>query len=61
MFVALGIMSVTWMAVVAVLVVAQKVLPAKAALDMPVGLAIVGLGALIVAAPSAVPGLVASM
>jgi predicted metal-binding membrane protein len=61
MFVALGIMSVTWMAVVAVLVGAQKVLPAKAALDMPVGLAIVGLGALIVAAPSAVPGLVASM
>jgi predicted metal-binding membrane protein len=61
MFVALGIMSVTWMAVVAVLVGAQKVLPAKAALDMPVGLAIVGLGALIVAAPSAVLGLVASM
>jgi hypothetical protein len=48
-------------AVVAVLVVAQKALPAKAALDVPVGLAIVGLGALIVAASSAVPGLVASM
>jgi hypothetical protein len=44
----------------AVLVVAQKVLPAKAALDVPVGLAIVGRGALVVAAPSAVPGLVAS-
>jgi predicted metal-binding membrane protein len=60
-FVALGVMSVTWMSVVAVLVVAQKLLPPKAALDAPLALAIVGLGMLIVVAPSAVPGLMGSM
>jgi hypothetical protein len=57
MLVALGVMSVTWMAVIGVLVVAQKLLPAKAAIDVPVALVIVGLGVLIVIAPSLVPGL----
>lgn len=61
MFVALGIMSVTWMAVVAVLIAAEKVLPARVAVNVPVGVAIVGLGALVLAAPSVVPGFVASM
>jgi predicted metal-binding membrane protein len=56
MLVALGVMSVTWMFVIAVLVLAQKLLPAKAAIDVPVALAIVGLGILIVVAPSSVPG-----
>jgi predicted metal-binding membrane protein len=56
-FVALGVMSVAWMAVIAVLVLAQKLLPAKAAIDVPVALALVGLGILIVIAPSTVPGL----
>jgi len=56
-FVALSVMSVTWMFVIAVIVLAQKLLPAKAALDVPLALAIVGLGILIVAAPSYVPGL----
>jgi len=37
MLVALGVMSVAWMSVIAVLVVAQKLLPAKAALDVPLG------------------------
>jgi predicted metal-binding membrane protein len=41
---ALGAMSVTWMALVAVLVLAQKLLPPRAALDVPVALAIVALG-----------------
>ena len=41
---------------VAVLIVAQKLLPARAAIDVPVALAIVGLGILIVIAPSSVPG-----
>ncbi|MFD4414269.1 DUF2182 domain-containing protein [Streptomyces sp. NPDC058476] len=54
---ALGVMSVTWMSVIAVLVLAQKLLPAKAALDVPMALAIVGFGLLIVIAPSSVPGL----
>ena len=57
MLVELGVMSVTWMYVITVLVVAQKLLPAKAALDVPVALAITGLGLLIVIAPALVPGL----
>ena len=44
-----------------VLLVAQKLLPPKAVLDVPLALAIVGLGILIVVAPSAVPGLMGSM
>jgi predicted metal-binding membrane protein len=61
MLVALGVMSVTWMSVITVLVLAQKLLPAKAAVDVPLALAIVGLGVLIVIAPSSVPGLTPPM
>jgi predicted metal-binding membrane protein len=61
MLVALGVMSVAWMSVIAVLIVAQKLLPARAVMDMPVALAIVGLGILIVIAPSSVPGLMPPM
>jgi predicted metal-binding membrane protein len=61
MLVALSVMSVTWMCVTAVLVLAQKLLPAKAAIDVPLALAIVGLGVLIVIAPSLVPGLTPPM
>src|SRR6266478_2612570 len=43
MLVALGIMNVTWMSVIAVLIFAQKLLPAKAVIDLPLALAIVGL------------------
>jgi predicted metal-binding membrane protein len=57
MLVALGVMSITWMAVIAVLVLAQKLLPAKTAIDLPLALAIAGLGVLIVITPSLVPGL----
>jgi len=59
--VAAGVMSVTWMAVIAVLVLGQKLLPAKAAVDVPLALAIAGLGILIVIAPSSVPGLTPPM
>ena len=59
--VALGVMSVTWMTVIAVIGLAQKLLPTKAALDVPLALAIVGLGVLILIAPSAVPGLTPPM
>jgi predicted metal-binding membrane protein len=59
--VAVSVMSVTWMSVIAVLVVAQKLLPARAAVDVPLALAIVGLGVLIVIAPSSVPGLMPPM
>jgi predicted metal-binding membrane protein len=61
MLVALSVMSVTWMSVIAILVLAQKLLPTKAAIDMPLALAIVGLGILIVIAPSSVPGLTPTM
>jgi predicted metal-binding membrane protein len=56
MLVALGVMSVTWMAVIAVLVTAQKLLPPGAALDVPLALAIVAFGVLIIADPCRFPG-----
>jgi predicted metal-binding membrane protein len=58
---ALGVMSVTWMVVIAVLVLAQKLLPARAAIDVPLALAIAGLGAWIIIAPWPVPGLTPPM
>jgi predicted metal-binding membrane protein len=61
MLVALGVMSVSWMSVIAGLVLAQKLLPAKAAIDVPLAMAIVGLGILIVIAPSSIPGLMPPM
>jgi predicted metal-binding membrane protein len=61
MLVVLGIMSLPWMCVITVLALAQKLLPAKAALDVPLALAILGFGVLIVVAPSAVPGLTPPM
>jgi uncharacterized protein YndB with AHSA1/START domain len=57
MLVALGVISITWMAVIAVLVLAQKLLPAKTAIDLPLSLAVAGLGVMIVIAPSLVPEL----
>jgi len=50
-FVVLGVMSITWMAVIAVLVTSQKLLPARAAIDVPLALALVGLGIISLAAP----------
>jgi predicted metal-binding membrane protein len=61
MLVALSVMSVTWMSVIAVVVLAQKLLPAKAAIDVPLALAIVGLGILIIIAPSSIPGVMPPM
>ena len=56
MLVALDVMSLFWMSVVAVLTCAQKLLPAQAAIDVPLALALIGLGFVIVIAPSLVPG-----
>ncbi len=61
LFVALGVMNVVWMAVIALLIAAQKLLPPRAAIDVPVTLAIVVLGVLILVAPSSVPGLTPPM
>jgi predicted metal-binding membrane protein len=59
--VALGLMSVTGMSVVGGLMLAQKVLPARAAFDVPLALALVALGMLILVAPSSVPGFMPAM
>jgi predicted metal-binding membrane protein len=61
MLVVLGVMSVTWMSVTAILVLAQKLLPPKAAVDVPLALAITGLGIWIILAPASVPGLMPPM
>lgn len=60
-FVVVGVMSLTWMAVVAVLATFQKLLPARTAIDVPLALAIVVLGIVILAAPSWIPGLTPGM
>ena len=58
---ALGLMSITWMAVITTVTLAQKLLPSRAAIDMPVALAIVGFGLLIIIAPTSIPGLMPPM
>jgi predicted metal-binding membrane protein len=61
MLVAFGVMSVLWMSVLAVLVLAQKLLPPRASIDIPMRLAIVALGIVIITAPSSVPGVTPSI
>jgi predicted metal-binding membrane protein len=61
LLIALGVMSVMWMLVVAALVLAQKLLPARAAVDVPLALTIVAFGVVIVTDPSFVPGLIPTM
>src|SRR5215469_10264935 len=57
MLVGLDVMSLFWMAVVAVIACAQKLLPAKAAIDVPIALALIALGLVIVIEPTLIPGL----
>lgn len=59
--VALGVMSVPWMVVIAIIVLAQKLLPPIPAVDMLLALAITGLGIWIVVGPASVPGLAPPM
>ena len=61
MMAALGVMSVAWMSAIAVLVLGQKLMPEKASIDVPLALAIIALGVLILVEPTAVPGLIPSM
>jgi predicted metal-binding membrane protein len=61
MLLALGVMSVTWMCVVAALVLAQKLLPPRAFIDAPLALTIIAAGILAVVAPSSIPGLTPTM
>src|ERR1022692_2255221 len=51
MLVALDVMSLFWMSVIAILACAQKLLPAKAAIDVPLAVALIGFGLAIVFAP----------
>jgi hypothetical protein len=50
-------MSVTWMAVIAVVMLGQKLVGARTVIDVPLALAIVAFGVLIIVDPSSVPGL----
>jgi predicted metal-binding membrane protein len=59
--VAVSVMDIGWMLVIAVLVVAQKLLPGRAAFDVPLAVAIVGLGIVIIIAPTSVPGVMPPM
>jgi predicted metal-binding membrane protein len=61
LLVAVGVMSIFWMAVIAAVVIAQKILPSTAVIDVPLALAIIGLGIWIIAAPASVPGLTPPM
>jgi predicted metal-binding membrane protein len=59
--IAVGLMSVAWMAVIAALAVAQKLLPPRASLDALLAAAPTAVGILALVAPSAVPGLTPAM
>ncbi|GAB4058493.1 DUF2182 domain-containing protein [Catellatospora paridis] len=54
--VAVGLMSIGWMCVITALCLAQKLLAARAGVDVPLALAVVALGVVIMAAPGFVPG-----
>src|SRR5581483_515549 len=54
---ALGVMSLTWMAVVAGLIFAQKVLPRGELLTRVFAVALIGAGIWVAASPGSVPGL----
>jgi predicted metal-binding membrane protein len=58
---ALGVMSITWMCVLAVVIVAQKLLPLNRLVDLPLAVAIIAFGVLILVSPSSVPGLAQPM
>ncbi|GAA1362851.1 DUF2182 domain-containing protein [Catellatospora chokoriensis] len=55
--VAVGLMNIGWMCVITALCLAQKLLPARAAVDVPLALAVVALGLVLLTAPEVVPGL----
>lgn len=61
MLLALGAMSVGWMAIVAGLVLSQKLVSPRASVDVPLALAIVALGVVVATEPSAIPGLTPAM
>jgi predicted metal-binding membrane protein len=58
---ALGVMSLLWMAIVAAVIFAEKVIPAGARLTRPFAVLFVALGIWVAVAPSSVPGLTEPM
>jgi len=56
MLVAIGAMSLAWMSTIGAIVLAQKLVAPKPALDIPLALAIVALGVVIAVSPESVPG-----
>ena len=54
---AVGVMSLLWMAVVAAVIFAEKVLPFGGRLSAPFAVALVALGIWVAAAPGSIPGL----
>jgi predicted metal-binding membrane protein len=61
MMAAMGVMSVSWMAVIAVLLLGQKLVGPRAVIDIPLALAIVAFGVLISVDPSSIPGVMSPM
>lgn len=58
---AISPMSILWMVVITATVVAQRMFPATWLVDIPIALAVVGLGIWILAQPSSIPGLMPPM
>jgi predicted metal-binding membrane protein len=54
---ALGVMSISWMAFVAALIAAEKTLPWRRVATYATAAILVALGALLLAAPDAIPAL----
>jgi predicted metal-binding membrane protein len=54
---ALGVMSVSWMALVAAIIAVEKTLPQRRGLTWGVAVLLLGLGVLLLVAPDALPGL----
>ena len=54
---ALGVMSITWMALVAGIIAVEKTLPARRRFTYPVAALLLGLGLFLLFAPGALPGL----
>jgi predicted metal-binding membrane protein len=61
MMAAPGVMSVAWMAIITVVVIGQKLVGAGAVTDVPLALAVLAFGVLIIVNPSSVPGLTTAM
>jgi predicted metal-binding membrane protein len=53
----LGMTDLTWMVLIAAVILVQKLLPPTRVVDLPLGLAVIALGALIVLAPNSIPAI----